>query len=90
MKLNKDQIQKIALGAMMLCAIIYGYSSFLLTPLGERRAAALKSTADLAPKIAAAQAQIEKVRLLEEKEADARQILAQIDAAIPQGSPVSS
>ena len=41
MKLTKDQIQKIALGAMIFFGAVYGYFDFLLGPQSVARAAAV-------------------------------------------------
>ena len=89
MKLSKEQVQKIALGTMMFFGIIYAYFEFLLSPLTAGREHAVKEAADLAPKIAAAQAQIAKVKAIEAKAPGSELLVEQVKAMIPQGAPVA-
>lgn len=89
MKLGKDEIQKIVLGALMLVGIVYVYFSMLLGPLIQRQAAVQKAIVDLDPQIAAAQAQIKKTADLEAAAPKATRTLAQVNAMIPEGSPVA-
>lgn len=89
MKLTKDQIQKIALGAMIFCGVVYGYFDFLLGPQSVARATALKEAEALAPKIDAARAQIAKTKALETKETATQALLDQVKAMIPGGAPIA-
>jgi hypothetical protein len=89
MKLSKDHIQKIALGGMMFCGIIYSYFEFLLGPLSATREQAAKDTEALVPKIAAARAQIAKTKAIEEKAPASQQVLEQVKAMIPEGAPIA-
>ena len=89
MKVGKDEIQKIGLGVLLLLGLIYGYFSFLLTPLKQRQAAAQKSIKALVPEIATARTQIRTTQTLEEKAPAAQAIVAQVNAMIPEGSPVA-
>ena len=89
MKLTREQIQKIALGVMMFFGVVYAYFEFLLGPLSAAREHALKETEALAPKIAAARAQISKTKSIEEKAPVLQQLLEQVKAMIPQGAPVA-
>lgn len=89
MKLSKEQIQKITLGTMMFAGIIYAYFEFLLGPLTADREHAVKATAALAPKIAAAQAQIAKVKTIEAMAPASKMLVEQVGAMIPQGAPVA-
>jgi hypothetical protein len=89
MKLSKDQIQKIVLGAMMFIGIIYAYFEFLLGPLTTAREGAIKETEAIAPKIAAARAQIAKTKGIEAKAPASQKLIAQVTAMIPQGAPVA-
>ena len=89
MKLNKDQIQKIALGGMVFCGVIYSYFSFLLGPLNASREQAIKDTEELGPKISAARAQISKAKGIEEKAPAMQRVLEQVQAMIPQGAPIA-
>jgi hypothetical protein len=89
MKLGKEEIQKIVLGAMLVIGVIYSYFSFLLGPLTDSQEAARKSINSLTPEIAQAKAQIAKTKELE-KSAPAAQLTArQIEAMIPEGAPVA-
>ena len=89
MKLSKDQIQKIALGGMLLCGVIYSYFEFLLGPLSSGREQALKDTEALLPKIAAARTQIAKTKTVEAKAPASQQVLDQVKAMIPEGAPIA-
>lgn len=89
MKLTKDQTQKIALGAMMFCAVVYAYFEFALSPLAASQAAAHKNVAALEPKIKEAREQLNKTKALEAKEKGAQLLLDQVGAMIPEGSPIA-
>jgi|RhiMethySRZTD1v2_1073278.scaffolds.fasta_scaffold148139_2 hypothetical protein len=89
MKLGKEEIQKIALGGLMLIGIVYVYFNMLLGPLTQRQEITRKSIADLEPQIAAAQAQINKTAGLEATAPQADTTVAQVNAMIPEGSPVA-
>jgi len=87
--LNKDEIQKIVLGAMVFVGVIYSYFAFLLGPLQNGREQALKETAELGPRITAARAQISKAKTLEAKAPESQRIVEQVQAMIPQGAPIA-
>lgn len=89
MKLTKDQIQKIVLGAMLFCGVIYAYFEFLLGPQTAGRERAIKAAAALEPQIGAARGQIAKTQALEEKGPEAQRLLDQVKAMIPNGSPIA-
>jgi hypothetical protein len=89
MKLTKDQIQKIVLGLMMMVGLIYAFFEFMLRPLGVSRDAAIKTEEELQPKILAAKAQIAKTKAIELEGPRAREIVDQVRALIPDGSPVA-
>ena len=89
MKLNKDQIQKIVLGAMLFCSVIYSYFAFLLGPLSAGRLQAIKDAEEIAPKIAAARAQITKTKAIEEKAPASLRLIEQVQTMIPQGAPIA-
>lgn len=89
MKLSKDQIQKIALGGMLFCGVIYSYFNFLLGPLSASRELALKDTTELVPKIAAARTQITKTKSIEAQAPVSQQVIEQVNAMIPQGAPIA-
>lgn len=89
MKLTKDQIQKIVLGSMLSCGVIYAYFEFLLGPQTAGRERAIKAAAALEPQISAARGQIAKTQALEEKGPEAQRLLDQVKAMIPNGSPIA-
>ena len=89
MKLTKDQKQKLVLGAMLVVGVIYAYFEFLLGPLQRGREAALKNSAALDPKIAEAKSQIAKTDALRVRESDSKRLQAQVNAMIPEGSPIA-
>ena len=89
MKLSKEQIQKIVLGGMVFCGVIYSYFAFLLGPLSDSREQAIKDTADLGPKITSARAQIAKTKGIEDKAPASLRLLEQVQAMIPQGAPIA-
>ncbi len=89
MKLSKDHIQKIALGGMLLCGVVYSYFEFLLGPLSAGREQAAKDAEALVPKIAAARAQIAKTKAIEAKAPASELVLTQVKAMIPEGAPIA-
>jgi len=89
MKLSKDQIQKIALGGMLFCGVIYSYFEFLLGPLSSGREQAAKDAEALAPKIAAARTQIAKTKDIEAKAPASVRVVDQVRAMIPEGAPIA-
>jgi type II secretory pathway component PulM len=89
MKLGKDEIQKMILGALLALGIVYGYFTLLLWPLQARQVATQKSIEALQPEISKAKAEVIKVKAVEEVAPKARATVAQVDAMIPEGSPVA-
>lgn len=89
MKLTKDQIQKIVLGGMLFCGVIYSYFEFLLGPVSAGREKAIKDNEALTPKIAAARTQIAKTKAIEAKAPASQLMLAQVKAMIPEGAPIA-
>jgi hypothetical protein len=89
MKLSKEQKQKLALGGIFIIGVIYAYFEFLLGPLQGAKAAAESTTRALEPKIAAAKAQLKKVADLKTKQPEAKLFMQQINAMIPEGSPIA-
>ncbi|MGB8168438.1 MAG: hypothetical protein WCF18_13155 [Chthoniobacteraceae bacterium] len=89
MKLGKDEIQKLFLGGLLLIGVVYSYFDLLLFPLKKRQEAATKSTVALGPEIQSAQAQIKKTQDLEKTILEKTVVLRQVDAMIPEGSPVA-
>jgi hypothetical protein len=89
MKLNKDEIQKLGLGVLLLIGVLYSYFDLLLGPLSKRQAATRQSIVALGPAITDARAQIEKTRQLEANAPAVMLTVRQVDAMIPEGSPVA-
>jgi hypothetical protein len=89
MKLGKEEIQKLALGVLLFFGVLYSYFDLLLGPLSKREAATKASVAALGPEIANAKAQIEKTRRMEENIEATMLTARQVDAMIPEGSPVA-
>jgi len=89
MKLGKEEIQKLALGILLLFGLVYSYFDLLLGPLMQREAAAHQSVKALGPEIASANAQIDKTKQAQLNSANATLPMRQVEAMIPEGSPVA-
>jgi hypothetical protein len=89
MKLGKEEIQKIVLGGLLLIGLVYVYFDLLLAPLKRQQVAAKKSTADLSPQIVNAKGQVKRTADLERTFVERTLALRQVDAMIPEGSPVA-
>lgn len=89
MKLEKEEQQKLILGALMLVGVIYGYFNVLLGPAKMQQANAEKSIAALKPQIDEAKKQIKTTQDLEAEAPKSQALINQINTMIPDGSPVS-
>lgn len=89
MKLNKDQQQKIALGVMLMFGVIYATNEFLLSPLAAERLGLSEEMTTAEPRIRDMKGQLARVRGLAEKGPAADKTLAQVNAMIPEGSPIA-
>jgi hypothetical protein len=89
MKLTKEQTQKLALGGVMLCVVVYAYFNFGLSPLAASREKAGKDLTAVEPQIKDAQAQLARTKALEIKEPAAQHLLDQVKAMTPDGSPIA-
>jgi hypothetical protein len=89
MKLGKEEIQKLILGGLLLIGLIYGYFSMLLGPLKTRQETVRKNITGLGPQIADAKAQIRRTHELEQNAPAATMTVRQVEAMIPEGSPVA-
>lgn len=89
MKLSKEHIQKIALGALLGLGVIYGYFDLMLNPLKKRQINTRKSIESLTPEIAKARADVEKLKAMEADAPKSSALVAQVDAMIPEGAPVA-
>ena len=66
MKLGKDEIQKIVLGAIMLIVLVYCYFSMLLFPLQNGHEVTRKRIAELTTKVTEQKKQISRTKTLED------------------------
>jgi hypothetical protein len=89
MKLSKDDIQKLILGGLLLIGLIYCYFTMLLQPLKSDYVIAQKNLVEIEPQIAEAKAQISQAEAVEKDAPRAQATIAQIEAMIPEGSPVA-
>lgn len=89
MKLGKEEIQKLVLGVMLLIGVVYSYFDLLLAPLVKNQAAARQKIESLKPEIASAKAQIASTKELEKSAPAALLTTQQVEAMIPEGSPVA-
>ena len=89
MKLGKEEIQKLCLGGLLLVALVYCYSQFLLTPLSKKQKVTAKAIDALQPKIEEAQQQLRLTQRLEAAAPEALARIQQITTMIPDGSPVA-
>ena len=89
MKLGKEEIQKLVLGGLLFVGVVYSYFNLLLFPLKKHQDATRKSTVALGPEIQNAQAQIKQTQDLERTVPEKTIVLRQVDAMIPEGSPVA-
>jgi len=89
MKLNQDQVKKIALSLLLLCALLYGYFAYLLGPLQQGVLTANNGIAATIPAIADAKKQISRTADLEVKAPQATAFLVAIKNSIPDGEPIA-
>ena len=88
-KLNKDQIQKIALSAIGFIALVYVYLNFFLAPLAKSRASMQGQIAALQAKIQASKTEIPKAANLEKQATTATTRYAAFQALSPEGAPIA-
>lgn len=89
MKLGKDEIQKIALSAMLLIGLLYCYFALLLGPLATNQAKAKREIAAMEPQIAEAKTQLNKTAQIERQAPESRALLASLKGRFPEGAPVA-
>ena len=77
MKLEQEQIKKIALSVLLLIALLYGYFTYLLGPLQQSEKNATNGIAAVIPQISDAKTQIAKTAELETKAPQATAFLTQ-------------
>lgn len=88
-KLTKDQIQKIFLSSLLMVALLYCYSEFLLGTLNRQEASATVALKDVETKIAGAGSRLKRLKALEEQTRDATERFAAVNALIPDGEPIA-
>jgi len=89
MKLGKDEIQKLALGILMLIGLVYSYFDMLLFPQMKKHTAVAKNITSITPEIAKAREQINRVQDMEKSAPQKTQVVPQVEALIPVGAPVA-
>lgn len=89
MKLGKEEIQKIALGGLLLVGLLYAYFTMLLGPLSIKQAKAEKAIKELEPQIAEAKKQLQKTDQLKKQAPAANEVLDQLKSNMPEGAPVA-
>ena len=89
MKLDKEEIQKIVLGGLLLLGVVYSYFDLLLGPLTQRAELTQNSVNALGPEITAAKAQIAKTQQIEKDTPALTLPMRQAEAMIPEGAPVA-
>ncbi len=89
MKFDKEEIQKIFLGGLLLLGVAYSYFDMLLFPLQKRMNATRTSIEALAPEMRKAEAQISRAEELQRSAPAKIAVISQVNAMIPEGSPVA-
>jgi hypothetical protein len=89
MKLGKEEIQKLVLGSLMLVGLIYCYFAMLLGPLALQKTQNEKKTQEIRAKIVAAKKELKQAQDVEAAAPQHALVLKQINALIPDGSPVA-
>ncbi len=89
MKLEKEEKQKIAIGVILLVALLYGYFAMLLGPLSLQQESTKAKIVELEPKLASAKATIKSAETAERNSPKAATALAQISSLIPEGAPIA-
>jgi hypothetical protein len=89
MKLDQEQIKKIALSVLLLIALLYGYFTYLLGPVQQAEKDATNGIAAVTPQIADAKAQITKAAALEKQAPEAIAFLNNLKDTIPDGEPIA-
>ena len=88
-RLNKDQIQKVALSLVGFVILIYVYFSFFLGPLNRSRNTMLATIADKQGKLNSSQENLTKTAKLEQQATTATARFAALKALSPEGAPIA-
>jgi hypothetical protein len=89
LKLNKDQIQKVALSAMGFVFLLYVYFSFFLGPLNRSRNNMLATMKDKQKQLDASKNDISKTATLEAQAKTATSRFAALKALNAEGAPIA-
>jgi hypothetical protein len=88
-KLNKNQIQKLALSAMGFVFLLYVYFTFFLGPLNKSRATTMAAIEDRQRKLDSSKSEMARATNLERKAKDATARFAALKALSPEGAPIA-
>lgn len=88
-RLNKDQIQKVALTLVGFVILLYVYFSFFLGPLNRSRNTMLATIADKQGKLNSSQENLTKTAKLEQQAKTATARFAALKALSPEGAPIA-
>jgi hypothetical protein len=89
MKLNKEQIKKLALSTMGFVFLLYVYFTFFLSPLNRSRDGMLLKIKDLQGKLDASKEQMNKAVKLEQHAKTSTGRFAALKALNPEGAPIA-
>lgn len=88
-KLNKDQIQKIALSVIGFIGLIYCYFNFFLGPLNKSRESMTKTIAEVDAKTASSKAELRKTASLESQAKEATGRYEALKRTTDDGAPIA-
>jgi hypothetical protein len=88
-KLNKDQIQKLALSGLGFVGLLYCYFSFFLGPLNKSRTGMEKQIDDLQAKLGSSKSEMQKASNLEKQASAATTRFAALKNLSPEGAPIA-
>ena len=88
-KLNKNQIQKLALSLMGFVVLLYVYFTFFLGPLNKSRSITMAAIEDRQRKIDTSKSEMARATNLERKANDAITRFAALKALSPEGAPIA-
>jgi hypothetical protein len=88
-KLNKNQIQKLALSVAGFVFLLYVYFTFFLGPLNNSRSTTMAAIEDRQKKIDSYKSEMAKATNLERKAKDATAGFAALKALSPEGAPIA-
>lgn len=88
-KLNRDQIQKVALSAVGFIFLLYVYFNFFLGPLNRSRNTAIDAIKDRQSKLDSSKSDMNKAAVLEQKAKAATTRFAALKTLNPEGAPIA-